>query len=259
MNTYRQTTTAAPSFRKNAIAAGVLFLITHVTSIGAVILYGSLISDARYIVGSGSDAQVTIGVIAEIILAMAIIGTAVALFPIVRRQNEGIALGYVGLRTLEACIIAVGTLPLLAVVSLRPLIGTVSSDPAMLATLGSLLVTFYKWAAMLGPGLVCGTNTVLMAYLMLKSGLVPRIIPVLGLVGGPIIFVLSVAKMLGNLAPLPAWLGVAVIPIFSWEVSLALYLIFKGFRPSAAASLSRKTARSEAQQVRQPTAAVSQL
>lgn len=252
MNTQRQTATTMPSFRKNAIAAGVLFLITHVTSIGAAILYGPLIINARYIAGSGSDAQVALGVVFEIILAMANIGTAVALFPIVKRQNEGIALGYVGLRTLEGCIIAVGTLPLIVLVSLRQLTGTVGTDPATLASLGTVLVTFYKCAFVLGPGLVCGTNTVLMAYLMYKSGLVPRIIPVLGLVGGPLIFAYNVVKMFGNLDQMPAWLGVAVIPIFAWELSLALYLITKGFKSSGMASLTEKAALNDRQAVNLP-------
>ncbi len=254
MNTHQQTATTAPSFRKNATAAGVLFLITHVTSIGAVILYGALINDGRY--RAGSDAQIVLGVVLDILLAMANIGTAVALFPVVRRQNEGIALGYVGLRTLEGCIIAAGTLPLLMVVSLRHLTGM--TDPTTLATLDSILVMLYKWTAVLGPGLVCGTNTVLMAYLMFKSGLVARFIPVLGLVGGPVIFALTVLKMFGNLTQMPEWTGVAVIPIFAWELSLALYMITKGFRSSATASLTATAARSEMDLVSLPVIPIGQ-
>ena len=106
------------------------------------------------------------------------IGTAVALFPVVKRHNEGVALSYVGLRTLEAGIIVVGVVPLLIVVTLRQhLAGTAGIDTATLITLGSAFVSFYNWTYVVGPGLVCGTNTVLMAYLMYKSGLVPRFIP----------------------------------------------------------------------------------
>ena len=242
MNTHRQAATVVASTRKNAIAAGILFLITHITSIGAVILYGPMINNANYIVGSGSDTQVLVGVLLDVILALTVIGTAVALFPVAKKQNEGIALGYVGLRTLEAGIIAVGTLPLLVAVTLRHLTGTVGADPATLATLSSALVTFYKWAFLLGPGLVCGTNTVLMAYLMYRSGLVPRFIAVLGLVGGPLVFAYNVVKMFGNLDQMPAWAGLAVIPIFAWEVTLALWLITKGFKSAATASLTEKSA-----------------
>ena len=150
------------------------------------------------IVGSDPDTQVLVGVFFEVILALAVVGTAVALFPVVKRQNEGVALGYVGLRTLEAGIIAVGVVPLLAVVTLRQhLTGTAGADTATLVALGNALVAFHNWTFLLGPSYVCGTNTVLMAYLMYRSGLVPRFVPVLGLVGGPLVFASGAAQMFG--------------------------------------------------------------
>ena len=152
------------------------------------------------------------------ICGMAIIGTAVALFPVVKRQNEGLALGYVGLRTLEAGIIAVGALSMLAGVTLGQM-GT-TADPATMATLGAALTGAYKWTAMLGPGLTCGVNTVLMAYLMYTSRLVPRVIPVLGLVGGPLVFAYNTAQMFGLTNQIQAWAAILVLPIFAWEVSL---------------------------------------
>jgi hypothetical protein len=233
MNTHRQAVTGVAFHRKSAIATGVLFLVTHITSIGAFVLYGPLLDHAGYITGSGSDTQVILGTLFEIILAMANIGTAVALFPVVKKWNEGIALGYAALRTLEGCIIAVGVLPLLAVVTLRHLVGTDGSDPATFTTIGNALIAFHNWTLLLGPGLVCGVNTVLMAYLMYKSRLVPRFIPILGLVGGPLIFVMNVAKLFGFSEQLPAWAGITVVPIFAWEITLAFWLITKGFRSSA--------------------------
>src|SRR5438876_645440 len=186
----RQAATMVASTRKIAIAAGVCYLITHVTSVGAQILYGPILNNAGYITGSGPDTQVLVGAFFEVILALAIVGTAVALYPVVKRQNEGVALGYVGLRTLEAGIIAVGVLPLLTVVTLhmQHLTGTAGTDTATLVTLGNALVAFNRWTTLVGPGLVCGVNTVLMAFLMYRSRLVPRFIPVLGLVGGPLVF-----------------------------------------------------------------------
>jgi len=230
MNTYRQTSANAAARRKIAITAGMLFLITHVTSVGAFFLYDPVLNHADYVLGAGSESQVLLGALFEVILALTVIGTAVALYPIVKQQNEGVALGYVGLRTLEAGIIAVGVLPLLALVSLRASAGVTTADPEGFLAAGSVLVAWYEWTTLLGPGLVCGTNTVLMAYLMYRSRLVPRIIPILGLVGGPLIFVVTVVKMFGILEQLPEWTGITVIPIFAWEVTLALWLIFKGFR-----------------------------
>ena len=169
--------------------------------------------------------------------ALAIVGTAVALFPVVRRYNEGGALGYVGLRTLEAGIIAVGVVPLLAVVTLRQqLAGAVGTDTATLVTLGNALVVAHNWTRVLGPGLVCGTNTVLLASLLYRSGLVPRFIPVLGLVGGPLVFAYNTAQMFGVSEQILAWVAIGVVPIFAWEVSLALRLIAKGFKATAIAA-----------------------
>lgn len=230
MNSNKQSETTGTSQRKLAIAAGVLFLITHVTSVGAAALYTPILSNTGYIVSAGSDTLVIMGALFEVICALAIVGTAVALFPAVKKWNEGVALGYVGLRTLEAGIIAVGVVPMLAAVTLRQQLGSSGADPATLVTLGKTFVVFYNWTALIGPGLVCGMNTILMSYLMYKSQLVPRFIPVLGLVGGPLIFVLSAAKMFGMVEPLSAWAGIAVIPIFSWELTLAIRIIVKGFR-----------------------------
>ena len=232
--------------RKLAIAAGVCYLITHVTSVPAALLYGPILKRADYILGSGPDVRVLVGGLLEVICALGIVGTAVALFPVVKRQNEGIALGYVGLRTLEASIIAVGVLPLLTVVTLRQqLAGTAGADPAPLVTLGKALVAVHNWTTILGPGLVCPANTVLLAYLLYRSGLVPRVIPVLGLVGAPLVFAYNAALLFGLSAHIPGWVAIAVVPIFAWEVSLALWLIVKGFRPAALAATSARPAATE--------------
>lgn len=243
MNTNRQAAARAASDRRNATLAGLCYFITHVTSIGAFVLYAPLLNDPGYVVGSGADTQVLVGVLFEVILAFAVIGTSVALYPVARRQHEGVALGYVGLRTLEAAVIVVGVIPMLAIVTLRQLVGTTGGDAAAFSAAGQALTATYNWTFILGPGLVCATNTVLMAYIMYTSRLVPRFIPVLGLIGGPLIFVISVAKLLGVYGQFPAWAEASVIPIFAWEISLALYLILRGFRsPTAVAEPARAAA-----------------
>jgi hypothetical protein len=245
MNTNRQTATLGTTPRKLAIAAGVLFLITHITSIGAVVLYDPVLKNANYFLGAGADAQVLLGGLLDILLALTVAGTSFALFPIVKRWNEGVALGYVGLRTLEAGIIAIGVVSLFALVTLRQFSAGTAADPDTLVAVGGALVGLYKGTFLLGPGFVCGVNTVLMAYLMYKSRLVPRFIPVLGLVGGPLIFAYSIARLFGAADQLQAVEAVLVLPIFAWEVTLALYLITKGFRLSAPASQSAQTAPNE--------------
>ncbi len=225
------------ALRRTAIAAGVCFLITHVTSVAAPFLYAPALNNPGYVTGPGPDAPVLLAGFLEVILAMANIGTSVALFPAVRRQNVGVALGYVGLRTLEACIIAAGVLPMIALVTLRQQAALNGADAASLITMGSGLVAFHNWTFVLGPGLVCGVNTVLMAYLMYKTQLVPRFIPLLGLVGGPLVFAYNTGVMFGLSDRIASWAGILVIPIFAWELSLALWMIFKGFRPAAVAAL----------------------
>lgn len=221
--------------RSTAIATGVLFLITHVTSVGAALLYTPAQNNPNYILGSGSEFQILLGVFLEVILALTVTGTAVALYPVVKRYNDGVALGYVGLRTLEAAVIAVGVVPLLALITLRQTAGA-DADVGTLVTVGQALVVLHNWTFLLGPGLICGTNTVLMAYLMYKSRLVPRFIPILGLVGGPLIFAVNAGQLFGLYDQIPTSIGFVVIPIFAWEVTLALWLIVKGFRSNATTS-----------------------
>src|SRR6266705_2134008 len=206
--------------RKIAIAAGVLYLVTHVTAIGGLVLYGPVLNNPDYIVGSGPDTRVLLGAFLEVILALAIVGTAVTLFPVVKRQNEGIALGYVGLRTLEAAIIAVGIVSLLAVVTLRQhLAKSAGTDAASLVTVGKALVAVHDWTFLVGPNFVLGTNTVLLAYLMYRSGLVPRFIAVLGLVGGPLIFASAIAELFGLYKQVSVWGAVTAVPVFAWELT----------------------------------------
>ena len=233
----RQAATSVASPRNIAIAAGAFYLISDVTSVVALILYGPMLGNANYIVGSGPDTRVLLGAFFEVILAFANVGTAVALFPVVKRWNEGVALGYVALRTLEAAIIAVGVIPLLAVVTLRQA-GIAGTDTASLVTLGHALVAFHNWTFLVGPSFTSGANTVLMAYLMYRSGLVPRFIPVLGLVGGPLVFLSGIAVLFGLFVQYSVGGGIAAIPEFAWELSLAFWLIVKGFNPSAIASRS---------------------
>jgi hypothetical protein len=209
--------------RRTAITAGVLYLVTHVTSIAAVVLYGGFLDDP---LRSGGDTRVLVGGLCDVVLAMAVVGTAVALYPVVRRHGEGLAIGYVGLRTLEAAVIVAGVVALLAVVSLR-------QSGAATAPVAEGLVAVRDWTFLVGPGLVCGTNTVVMAALMYRSRLVPRFIAVLGLVGGPLVFSWNLLAMFGGTELFSAVAVLFVVPVFAWEICLAVYLIAKGFRQTA--------------------------
>jgi len=219
--------------RKSALATGVLFILTFVTSIPALILYGPVLNDAHYVLGSGADTRIFVGAFLEVLLVISNIGTAVAIFPVVRRQNESIALGYVAARVVESTIIAVGIISILAVVTMRRDLAGGGTDPATLVVAGKALVAIHKGSFLLGPGFCAGIeNGLMLGYLMYRSGLVPRPIAVLGLVGGTLAFIAGTAELFG-LWPQVSGAGVLlVLPEAAFEAVLGIYLTVKGFRPS---------------------------
>jgi hypothetical protein len=213
----------------------VLFIITFVTSIpAALVLYTPVLDDANYIVGAGADTGVALGAFLEVLLIIANVGTAVALFPILKRQNEALALGYVTARLVECTFIAIGIVSLLAVVTLRQdFTGAAGGDPGSFVTAGKSLVAIHDWTFLLGPGWVgvVGTGLIL-GWLMYRSGLVPRGMALLGLVAGPILLAGGTAALLGVIEPDSALKNLAAAPEFVWELSLGIYLMVKGFKPS---------------------------
>jgi Domain of unknown function (DUF4386) len=226
------------STRKVAVIVGVLFIIATVTAIIGLFLYGPILNDPNYIIrGSANETQVRLGAFFELVLAFAVIGTSITLFPIIRKQNESIALGYVCFRLLEAAIIVVGIISLLSVVTLSQEF-TETADPNVpsFLTAGSLLVAVHNWTFLFGPQLTLGASTLMLAYLLYKSRLVPRFIPVLGLIGGPLIFVSAVAILFGLYDQLSIVGSIASIPVAVWEMALAGWLIVKGFNSHVIAS-----------------------
>jgi hypothetical protein len=220
------------SLRKTALVAGALYLITFIVGIPpAAFLLGPVLSNPNYIVSAGADTQVLLGAFLDLVNALACIGTAVVLFPVVKRQNEAVALGFVTTRIFEAFVIVIGVMSILAVVTLRQA-GAAGADAASLVTTGRALVTIRDWTFLLGPSLVPGLNALLLGYLMYRSRLVPRVIPVLGLIGGPLLIASVIGTMFGINDPVSVWSGIAVAPIFVWELSLGIYLVVKGFKPS---------------------------
>ena len=222
-----------PTTRKLSLIAGVLFVITFITSIPALLLYDPVLTDPGYIVGPGADTRVFLGASLELILIIANIGTAVALFPILKRQNEGVALGYVTARVVECAFIAVGIISLLSIVTLRQ--DAAGADADSLVAIGRSLVAIHDWTFLLGPGFVgCVGTGLLLGYLMYRSGLVPRRMAMLGLVGGPLVCASGIAVMFGAFEPRSAWQFIATLPEIAWEASLGIYLTAKGFRTSSA-------------------------
>jgi hypothetical protein len=217
--------------RKTAVAAGVFFVIAAVAAIAAKLLWIPVLADAEYVLGAGQDTRVLLGVFVEFLTAVAVVGTGVALYPVLRRQSEGMALGYAAGRLLEGATIVVGLAAVLAIVSLRQ---DGAGDDGALVSVQQSLVALHDAMFLLGPGLIIGINSFLLAHLMLRSGLVPRWIALIGVVGGPVVLASSTAVLFGAYEQVSAIAGLFAFPVFIWEMSLAAYLVVKGFKPSPA-------------------------
>jgi hypothetical protein len=210
---------------------GVLFALTIVTSIAGLLLYDPVLNDADYILGDGADTRVQLGALCEIFLAITNIGTAVVIWPIVRRQSETLALTYVASRIVESTVIVVGLISLLSVVTLREDFAGAGANAASLDVAGQSLVAIHDYTFLLGPGFCVGVNGLVLGYLFLKSGLVPRQLAMFGVVGGPLIFASSIAVLFGVYEQDGAHFFFS-IPEIVFEVGITIYTLWKGFRPS---------------------------
>jgi hypothetical protein len=221
--------------RKTSLAAGVLYLLTFV-SIPTLALYGP-VKGANYILGAGPDTGALIGALLEIIVALAGMGTAVALFPVLKRQNEGVAMGFIGSRTMEGAALFVCVGCILSVVSLRQ----AGAGPDALVT-SHTLVTMYDRMFLLGGSLMPALNAVLLGTLLYRARLVPRVLPLLGLIGAPLLLAADLAVMFDLIGRTSTPALVTALPIALWEFSLGVWLVVKGFKPSAITALYSRTA-----------------
>jgi Domain of unknown function (DUF4386) len=233
------------SWRKLALAGGVLYLMTFAFSIPAVFLLEPVLSNPDYIVSGGADTQVLLGTLFDLITALACIGTAVALFPVIRRQSEAASLGFVTTRIFEGAIIVIGVASLMAVVAMRQAGGAAGTDSSGLVAVGQALVAVRDQTFLLGPGVMPGLNALLLGYVLYRSRLVPRLIPAVGLIGAPIFLASATATLLGFNEQVSLLSGIAVVPIFFWELSLGLWLTFKGFNRTSPLIAAAEAGRSD--------------
>jgi hypothetical protein len=217
--------------RRTSFAAGVLYLITFV-SIPTLVLYNP-VRESGFIAGTGSSTGVVIGTILEMLVALASIGTAVVLFPVLKRQNEGVAMGFVGARVLEGAVIFVGVASLLTMVTLRR-----DGSGADAAVTGTALLGMYDATFLVGQSIMPVVNALLLGSLLYQSRLVPRILPTIGLIGAPLLLLSEIGVMfdLWNRTSTPT--AILFLPIAVWEFSLGVYLVAKGFRSSAVERLA---------------------
>jgi hypothetical protein len=229
-NTDRQAATIPSSQRKISLAAGLLYLLTFV-SIPTLALYGQ-VKSANYIIGAGPDTAAMLGAVLEIIVALAGIGTAVVLFPMLKKQSEGAALGLVASRVLEASAIFTGVAFLLSIVTLRQ-----AGAGAEALVTSHALATLYDRIFLLSQSFMPAVNDLLLGFLLYKSRLVPRALSLIGIVGGPVLIAGYLAVIFGLVGQHVALAALSALPVFLFELSLGIWLTFKGFNPSAANEL----------------------
>ncbi|RWZ52567.1 DUF4386 domain-containing protein [Labedella phragmitis] len=221
-------TPARPDDRSARIT-GALFLVTFISAITGVILYGPVLSDPGYVAGAGDDVRVLLGVVCEIVLVISNLGTAIVLYPVLRRYHEAAAIGFVVARVIECVFIVVGMLSVLTVVGLRRDGGAGGS--AEYGEIARALVVLHEWTFLLGPGFVVGIgNGLLLGFLMYRSRLVPRPLATIALVGGPLMSLSGIAVLFGAYGQTSVISGVLTLPEIVWEASLGLYLLVRGFR-----------------------------
>jgi hypothetical protein len=219
--------------RGRARTAGILYLITFV-SMPTLAVYQPVRQQANFILGAGRDTGVLWGALSEVVVAIAGVGTAVVLFPIAKRQSETAALGFVTSRVLEAGGILLGVVSVLSMITLRhDLAGTSGADRAALVSTGHTLSAVYDNAFLLSQSLAPVVSACCLGYVMYRSGLVPRILPIIGFIGVPLLLAADLAVFFGvvdRTAPINA---LAALPIAVWEFSIGVYMTFKGFRPTS--------------------------
>jgi hypothetical protein len=226
------THSSADPTRNHVRAAGIFYLVTFAASFPALFLIGPVLNDHNYIIGGGQDARVLWGCLLDFVNALAGIGSAVALYPVIKRYKESLALGFVTSRTLEAAVIMIGVVSLVAVVNLRQdLAGAQGTDTAALATVGRALVEVRDWTFLFGGGTMPAISAILLGTLLYRSRRVPRFMPIMGLVGAPLLLTVNILTVLGHNTQLSVLSAVATLPVALWELSIGFYMTFKGFKP----------------------------
>jgi Domain of unknown function (DUF4386) len=220
---------------------GLMFLITYATSIPPFIsLYVPALKDPAFILGGALDVNVSWGAILELLLILANVATAVALYPVLKKRFPVLSLSFVGARIIESAFIAIGIVAIMALNTLR-MQGAV--DEGSLTVAGQALVAIHDWTFNLGPGVVVGVgNGLILGYMMWKTRLVPRVMSFLGLIGGPALLLAGGAVVLGHIQAGSPTQMLFTMPEFFWELSLGIWLLVRGFSPKALAELDAQQA-----------------
>ncbi len=221
--------------RKIALAGGITYLITFAASIPQLALFADVVDDPTgYISTPGSNAALLTGTWLEIVTAMSGVGTAVILYPVLKRVTRSAAIGLVATRVIEGTLILVGVLSLLSLVTLQQrYAGATGVEAEAVGVSGETLVAMRQWTFLLGPGVMAGFNDLFLGYALYRARLVPRIIPVIGLIGGPVILLSTTATIFGVWGQVSPPALLLALPVAAFEFSLGVWLVVKGFSSAA--------------------------
>jgi hypothetical protein len=230
------------SDRKNAILTGILFIVAAFASIIGLLSYDPILKNPDYIIkGPTGENQIILGAIFELVTAVTVAGTAIVMFPFLRKHSERLALGYLCFRFFEAVLIVIGLISMLCILSLRQeFASAVNPDPASFHTSSKLLLAVHAWTFILGPNFMLGINTLMYSSVFFLTKYVPRPLAILGLMASICIFTAALLEMFGVFKQTSTWGILLALPIASYELSLAVYLIGKGFDVAALAAQSTK-------------------
>jgi hypothetical protein len=227
---------------------GLFFIGTFITSIPARLLFvngvGASWSDMQFVPGAVDATSLRVGSILEFLLIGFNVATAVVIYPLVKRQSATVGLGYVTARIMESVFIAIGLISIISVINVNDaLAGASGTEATALVVQGDTLVSIYQWAFQFGPGLVVPFgNGLMLGYLMYRSGLMPRRLAMLGLIGGPLLATSSVLIIFDVFENGSGPSGLLSLPEIAWETSICIYATWKGFRPSPIADVEVATA-----------------
>lgn len=223
------------SLRTRARIIGVLFIGAAVFSILGTVLEFPILNNPDYVLEGPTNAnQVVLGAYLELIAVGTMVGTGIAFFPLFKRYGDSLALGYAAFRFLEATLVTIGATCILTILAIRQEVVTGTAlEAATLETAGEVLRSVHELTFILGPNFMLGINTSIAAYVLYRTRLVPRPIAMLGLAGAGLISIAAILELFGIIAQASVYGATLALPIFAYEMSLAVWLIVWGFNSSS--------------------------
>ncbi len=217
--------------KQRSTITGLFFILATLTAIVGAKLYDPILTTPDYLInGARYSSQIVMGAVFELVLAIANIGTGIMLFSFLKHYNESLGLAYLVFRLLEVVFILIGVISVLSLLSLSYSFADVNSGNGNTYYLiGTSLKSIHSWTVLLGPHFMLGVNTFVYSLAFYKSGLVPKRLAFLGIFGAILIFTAALLLMFSAIPMLSGAHILLTIPVASYEMVLAAWLIVRGF------------------------------